>query len=105
MKKAVAARLGARYGLNTLPETGALYQIQFSIMKDTAMLMLDTSGAGLHKRGYRAQGVAAPLRETLAAAMVLLSRYRAGIPCATPSAARAPSPSRPLSSPKTGPPA
>ena len=60
VKKAIAARLGAKYGLNTLPETGALYQVQFSIMGDEAVLMLDTSGAGLHKRGYRAQGVAAP---------------------------------------------
>ena len=51
VKKAVAARLGAKYGLNTLPETGALYQIQFSIMKDTVTLMLDTSGSGLYKRG------------------------------------------------------
>ena len=84
VKKAVAARLGAQYGMNTLPETGALYQIQFSIMKDTAVLMLDTSGAGLHKRGYRAQGVAAPLRETLAAAMVLLSRYRGRDPFCDP---------------------
>ena len=84
VKKAVCARLGERYGLNTLPETGALYQIQFSIMKDTAVLMLDTSGAGLHKRGYRAQGVAAPLRETLAAAMVLLSRYRGKDPLCDP---------------------
>ena len=84
VKKAVAARLGQKYGLETLPETGALYQIQFSIMKDTATLMLDTSGAGLHKRGYRAQGVAAPLRETLAAAMVLLSRYRGRDPLCDP---------------------
>lgn len=84
VKKAVAARLGGRYGLTVLPETGALYQIQFSIMKDTAALMLDTTGAGLHKRGYRAQGVAAPLRETLAAAMVLLSRYRGRDPFVDP---------------------
>ena len=84
VKKAVAARLGAKYGLNTLPETGALYQIQFSLMHDEAVLMLDTSGAGLHKRGYRAQGVAAPLRETLAAAMVLLSRYRGRDPLCDP---------------------
>ena len=84
VKKAVAARLGSKYGLNTLPETGALYQIQFSIMKDRATLMLDTSGAGLHKRGYRPQGVAAPLRETLAAAMVLLSRYRGRDPLCDP---------------------
>ena len=84
LKKAAAARLGEKYGLETLPESGALYQIQFSIMKDTAVLMLDTSGAGLHKRGYRAQGVAAPLRETLAAAMVLLSRYRGRDPLCDP---------------------
>ncbi len=84
VKKAVAARLGSRYGLNTLPESGALYQIQFSIMKDTATLMLDTSGAGLHKRGYRAQGVDAPLRETLAAAMVMLSRYKGRDPICDP---------------------
>ena len=84
VKKAVAARLGQKYGLNTLPETGALYQIQFAIMKDTATLMLDTSGAGLHKRGYRAQGVDAPLRETLAAAMVMLSRYKGRDPICDP---------------------
>ena len=84
VKKAAAARLGEKYGLNTLPETGALYQIQFSIMKDTATLMLDTSGAGLHKRGYRAHGVVAPLRETLAAAMVLLSRYKGRDPLCDP---------------------
>ncbi len=84
VKKAAAARLGEKYGLKTLPETGALYQIQFSIMKDTATLMLDTTGPGLHKRGYRAQGVAAPLRETLAAAMVLLSRYRGRDPLCDP---------------------
>ena len=84
VKKAAAARLGDAYGLNTLPETGALFQIQFSIMKDTAVLMLDTSGPGLYKRGYRAHGVDAPLRETLAAAMVLLSRYRGRDPFCDP---------------------
>ena len=84
VKKAVAARLGGKYGLVTLPETGPVYQIQFSIMKDMATLMLDTSGAGLHKRGYRAVGVVAPLRETLAAAMVQLSRYRGRDPFCDP---------------------
>ena len=84
IKKAVAARLGGKYGLNTLPETGAVYQIQFSIMKDVATLMLDTSGAGLHKRGYRPRGVDAPMRETLAAAMVMLSRYRGRDPLCDP---------------------
>mgnify|MGYP002511894732 CR=1 FL=1 len=84
VKKAIAARLGSKYGLQTLPETGALYQVQFSIMGDEAALMLDTSGPGLHKRGYRAQGVAAPLRETLAAGLVLLSRYKGRDPLCDP---------------------
>ena len=76
VKKAVSQRLGKAYGTEWLPETGELYQIQFSIMKDQVHLCLDTSGPGLYKRGYRAVGVEAPLRETLAAAMVLLSKYR-----------------------------
>ena len=84
VKKAVARRLGEKYGLERLPETGPLCQVQFSLMKDTAALMLDTSGPGLHKRGYRAVGVEAPLRETLAAAMVLLSRYRGRDPLCDP---------------------
>ena len=84
VKKAVAARLGARYGLEQFPETGSLHQIQFAIMKDTASLYLDTTGAGLHKRGYRAVGVVAPLRETLAAAMVMLSRYQGRDPFCDP---------------------
>lgn len=84
VKKAIAARLGSKYGLHTLPEMGALYQVQFSVMGDEAALMLDTSGPGLHKRGYRAQGVAAPLRETLAAGLVLLSRYRGKDPLCDP---------------------
>ena len=76
IKKAAAKRMGQKYGVNWLPETGELYQLQFSIMKDRAELFLDTTGAGLHKRGYRAVGNDAPLRETLAAAMVTLARYR-----------------------------
>ena len=76
VKKAASRRLGETYGLNWLPETGEKYQLQFSIMHDHVTLYLDTSGVGLHKRGYRAVGNDAPLRETLAAAMVLLSRYR-----------------------------
>ncbi len=84
VKKAVADRLGAKYGLETLPETGKRRQIRFSIMKDEVLLGLDTSGEGLYKRGYRAVGVAAPLRETLAAAMVLLTRYRGRDPLCDP---------------------
>ncbi len=84
VNKAVASRLGAAYGMETLPETGSRYQIRFSILKDRASLYLDTSGEGLFKRGYRAVGVEAPLRETLAAAMVLLSKYRGRDPFCDP---------------------
>ena len=84
IKKAIAKRLGRAYGLETLPETGSLYQVQFSIMKNKAALMLDTSGDSLYKRGYRAQGVVAPLRETLAAALVSLTRYRGRDPFCDP---------------------
>ena len=76
VKKAASQRLGAHYKLGWLPEDGETYQIQFAIMKDMCEIYLDTSGAGLHKRGYRAVGNDAPLRETLAAAMVELARYR-----------------------------
>ena len=76
VKKAVSRRLGEKYGISWLPETGAKHQLQFAIMNDRVSLYLDTSGAGLHKRGYRAVGNEAPLRETLAAAMVILTRYR-----------------------------
>ena len=76
VKKAASRRLGEKYGVGWLPETGAKYQLQFSVMNDRVRLYLDCSGAGLHKRGYRAVGNDAPLRETLAAAMVQLTRYR-----------------------------
>lgn len=75
-KKAAVDRLGAHYGLVRLPETGGTYQLRFSIMKDICEVYLDSSGVSLHKRGYRAVGNEAPLHETLAAAMVTLSRYR-----------------------------
>ncbi len=76
VKKAASRRLGEKYGVQWLPEDGAKYQLQFSIMHDRVQLYLDCSGVGLHKRGYRAVGNDAPLRETLAAAMVQLTRYR-----------------------------
>ena len=76
VKKAASKRLGEKYGVSWLPETGAKFQLQFSLMNDRCVLYLDTSGPGLHKRGYRAVGNDAPLRETLAAAMVMLTRYR-----------------------------
>ena len=76
IKKAVVKRLSGVYGIEWFPETAELYQIQFSIMKDRVSLCLDTSGAGLHKRGYRPAHNAAPLKETMAAALVQLARYR-----------------------------
>ena len=76
IKKAAAEVLGVAYGMGQLPETGVTYQIQFAIRDDICTIYLDTTGAGLYKRGYRPQAGIAPLRETLAAAMVILSRYR-----------------------------
>ena len=76
IKKAVVESLKQRYHVNWFAETGALYQIQFSLVHDTATLYLDTTGAPLHKRGYRPAHVAAPLRETLAAALVDIAGYR-----------------------------
>ena len=84
VKKAMVERLKSRYGLEQFPETGVKYQVRFSIFKDQVVIGLDSSGEGLYKRGYRAVGVEAPLRETLAAAMVLLSRYRGKDPLCDP---------------------
>ncbi|MBQ8718576.1 MAG: class I SAM-dependent RNA methyltransferase [Clostridia bacterium] len=77
VNKALADRLGAAYGLSWLPQnSGVTYAVEFFLLKDRAMLLIDTSGAALHKRGYRPHANAAPLRETLAAAMVLSARPR-----------------------------
>lgn len=76
IKKAIVERLKGVYGLEWFPESAETYQVQFSIMKDSVSICLDTSGEGLHKRGYRPAHNAAPLKETMAAAMVKLSRYR-----------------------------
>ena len=76
IKKAVATSLSESYGIDWLEETGATYQLQFSVMKDKVSLMIDTSGDGLHKRGYRRISNAAPLKETIAAAMVMLSFWK-----------------------------
>ena len=76
IQKAIAKRLGAVYHTAWLPATDAVVQVQFTILKDHVTLLLDTSGAGLHKRGYRAVNGGAPIKETLAAAMVDLMRGR-----------------------------
>ena len=76
IKKAASRRLGEKYGVQWLPETGIKFQLHFTILNDQVTLSLDTSGQGLHKRGYRAVGNDAPLHETLAAGMIQLTRYR-----------------------------
>ncbi|MDR1629445.1 MAG: class I SAM-dependent RNA methyltransferase [Oscillospiraceae bacterium] len=76
IKKAVVERLKQTHKLPWFEETGALYQIQFSIMKNQVSLLIDTSGAGLHKRGYRPVANAAPLKETLSAALCQFARLR-----------------------------
>ena len=76
VKKAVVKRLQAGHKTSTLPETGALYKIRFSLRKNVAEIMLDTSGDGLHKRGYRKNATLAPIKETLAAAIADLGFVR-----------------------------
>ncbi|MBR4933910.1 MAG: class I SAM-dependent RNA methyltransferase, partial [Clostridia bacterium] len=79
IKKAISIKLGGIYGVSKLPEDGVRKKLEFFILKDKVTLMIDLSGAPLHKRGYRPETVAAPLRETLAAAIVKLSRPREGV--------------------------
>lgn len=76
IKKAIVESLKEDYNISWFDETGPIHQVQFSLIKDECIIMLDTSGKGLHKRGYRPVGNDAPIRETLAAAMCSLSRLR-----------------------------
>ncbi len=76
IKKAIVQSLSERYMLSWFEETGAARQVQFLIMNDRVSILLDTSGSGLHKRGYRAQSNDAPIKETLAAAMAELAGVR-----------------------------
>ena len=84
IKKAIVDRLSQKYGIEWFEESGALYKVQFSLMKNKAVLMIDTSGDSLHKRGYRQISNAAPLRETIAAAMTMLSYWKFEYPLADP---------------------
>lgn len=77
-KKAIVEKLKEFYGVEQFDETGAEYTVKVTFLKDRATLTIDTSGAGLHKRGYRVKDVAAPIKETLAAAMVQLSFWKNG---------------------------
>ena len=70
VKKAVVEKLKQTYHTDWFDETGASYTIQVGILKDVVTLAIDTSGSGLHMRGYRANALDAPLKETLASAMI-----------------------------------
>ncbi len=83
-KKAVVERLKKAYHVDWLQETGASYTIDIALLKDIATVSIDTSGQGLNRRGYRTQGVEAPLRENLAAGLILLSRWKHDRPLLDP---------------------
>ena len=78
IKKAIVSRLSEFYVKDRFEENGAMYRVRFSILKNSVTLLIDTSGTGLHKRGYRVKDVAAPMKETLAAALVELSFWNGG---------------------------
>ncbi|MHB1651920.1 MAG: THUMP domain-containing class I SAM-dependent RNA methyltransferase [Desulfitobacteriaceae bacterium] len=77
VKKAIVERLKESYSCNWFPENGSRYTIEIALLNNRATLTIDTSGAGLHKRGYRQLAGQAPLKETLAAAMLQLSHWQA----------------------------
>ncbi|MBP2018288.1 putative N6-adenine-specific DNA methylase [Symbiobacterium terraclitae] len=83
-EKAVVERLRQRYPVEWFPKSGARYSIEVSLLKDVVTVTLDTTGPGLHKRGYRKLAAEAPIKETLAAAMVLLSRWHPDRPLLDP---------------------
>lgn len=84
VKKAILKRLSLAYRRTDFPETGARFTVEFSILKDVVRLYLNTSGVGLHKRGYRDLVGRAPLKETLAASLLLLSDFYHARPFADP---------------------
>lgn len=84
IKKAIVERLKKVYKLEIFPETGPQYRIDFNILKDKVTVSIDTCGIGLHKRGYRSLSYAAPIKETLAAAMLMISRWTPGKPLIDP---------------------
>lgn len=75
INKAVAVRLCEKYGVCRLPESGAVYEIDFSLFKDKLSVLINTSGTGLHKRGYRDMVGIAPIKETLASALLFMSDF------------------------------
>lgn len=84
MKKAMVDRLSGIYHVNTFSEHGAKYPFRVSLFKDEVTVCLDSSGESLHKRGYRLKMGKAPIKETLAAALILLSKWREDAPFVDP---------------------
>lgn len=82
VKKAIIESLRNDYNTDYFPETGSFFKVEISILKDVAILTIDTSGPGLHKRGYRQLAGEAPLKETLACAILMLSRWDKSRPLA-----------------------
>lgn len=79
VKKAIVTRLQKHYNIEWFEETGPSYTVQVSILKDIATLTIDTTGnEGLHKRGYRVSNVDAPIKETLASALLQISYWKKG---------------------------
>ncbi|MEL7496592.1 MAG: bifunctional 23S rRNA (guanine(2069)-N(7))-methyltransferase RlmK/23S rRNA (guanine(2445)-N(2))-methyltransferase RlmL [Planctomycetota bacterium] len=84
VKKALVESLQRDHKTNTLPETGGVYKVEVALLKDVATLTIDTTGPSLHKRGYRKLVGPAPLKETLAAALVDLSVWKPDRPLVDP---------------------
>lgn len=84
VKKSIVDRLLRGHGIDSLPETGTVYRVEIALLDDIATLTLDTTGPSLHKRGYRRRAGEAPIKETLAAALVLLSFWKPGRPLVDP---------------------
>ncbi len=84
VKRAIVDAMRRDHATESLPETGGQYKIDVAILDDVATLTIDTTGRSLHRRGYRTEAAGAPLKETLAAAMILLSYWRAGRPFLDP---------------------
>ncbi len=78
VKKAIVEKMKLKYNKQWFDENGPLYRIEVSLLKDMVTLTIDTSGTGLHKRGYRDLVSEAPLKETLASALLLISRWKPG---------------------------
>ncbi len=78
IEKSIATRLCKLYKLERMPKNGPVYTVRFMLQKDECVLMIDSSGRGLHDRGYRVKNVPAPIKETMAAALVSLSFFKEG---------------------------